>query len=306
MTAVAKFSEVFILAFCTLFLPKDAKEMMVTGTTNDAPGDTLKVVKTDKGFDLFSYHDETRVLLTLTASKDNPSGFTFKFDDKSQQVDIGEAQKQLKPPADEPSQEIKVNEGKIRVQKRGNAVFLNFEGVHKTYVLHGTAPQSAANSGPSSTTQPSATPPAASQPAPAGAEAAGKFWAALAAGDAAAMKAFYAEKVAVKAGSELLKKEYALDENADRGKDLTVDREKLIAAYARMIGQDRKDWTDALGRFRTQFVAATQEGNPFNPVRSGDLVLMASDPGGRDDKVVFVFRQNEKGQWLVVAERADY
>lgn len=62
-----------------------------------------------------------------------------------------------------------------------------------------------------------------------------QFWKTLAKGDTLALKTFYASRIVLKAGSELLKPKYAITKDADRSKDLLVSRGDLLQAYGRMI-----------------------------------------------------------------------
>ncbi len=142
-----------------------------------------------------------------------------------------------------------------------------------------------------------------------GAKTAREFWGALAGGDLKALGAFYAPTVTLKAGSELLKPRWALSPNPDRSKDLTVERDKLLAGYERLIGDvGRERWIGVFGKIDAQqitTVAAKEKDKPFTGVRSGDTVLtVATGPG--DQKLVFVFRQDKKKRWRVVVEETDY
>ena len=60
------------------------------------------------------------------------------------------------------------------------------------------------------------------------------FWSALRDAKLDALKGFYAKKVLLRAGSELLKKQHGLTDQGRR-KDLLVARERLIAAYVKLI-----------------------------------------------------------------------
>lgn len=149
---------------------------------------------------------------------------------------------------------------------------------------------------------------AAARP-PDGADRAKTFWAALAKADLNAAKEFYAPKVLLKAGSELLKPQWEIPGAADRSKDLLLERDHLIAGYRRMIekiGRDR--WTGIFSKIDARkigFSVCEKADRPFSGVRRGDLVMkVATGPG--DDAVRFVLRPDNKGRWLVVAEATDY
>ncbi|MBT4867606.1 MAG: hypothetical protein HON53_21095 [Planctomycetaceae bacterium] len=135
------------------------------------------------------------------------------------------------------------------------------------------------------------------------------FWKALAQGDVMAMKEFYAEKVTLKAGSELLKPRWALSPKADRKKDLAIERDKLLAGYERLIGgAGRERWRGAFGKIDAKKITtavAKGKDKPLIGVLSGDTVLtVATGPG--DDRLVFVLRQDKLKRWQVVAEATDY
>lgn len=144
---------------------------------------------------------------------------------------------------------------------------------------------------------------------PEGAERARTFWAALAKADLDAAKGFYAPKVLLKAGSELLKPQWGIPGAGDRGKDLRLERDLLIAGYRRMIETIGKDkWTGIFSKIeadKISFTVCEKADRPFSGVRRGDLVMkVATGPG--DDALLFVLRRGDKGRWLVVAEATDY
>ena len=148
----------------------------------------------------------------------------------------------------------------------------------------------------------------ASDPAD-GTKTARDFWDALADGNLKAMRTFYAPKVTLKAGSELLKSRWALSPKADRKKDLTIERDKLLAGYERLIGGvGHERWSSVFGKIDAkQITTAVGKGKdkPFTGVLSGDTVLtVATGPG--DDRLVFVLRQDKRKHWQVVAEATDY
>ena len=95
----------------------------------------------------------------------------------------------------------------------------------------------------------------------------------MAVGDLKKMQTFYAPKVTLKAGSELLKTRWALSPKADRKQDLTIERDKLLAGYERLIGgAGRERWISVFGKIDAKqitTVAAKEKDKPFAGVFSG-------------------------------------
>ena len=136
-----------------------------------------------------------------------------------------------------------------------------------------------------------------------------EFWTALAKADLDAAKEFYAPKVLLKAGSELLKPQWEIPGGGDHSKDLLVERGQLIAGYRRMIEKIGRDkWTGIFSKIDARkigFSVCEKPDRPFSGVRKGDLVMkVATGPG--DDALRFVLRPDDKGRWRVVAEATDY
>jgi len=138
--------------------------------------------------------------------------------------------------------------------------------------------------------------------------AARKFWQAVAAADAAAMKKLYAPQVTVKRGSELLKAKYGL--GADRGSDAVVASDKLVAAYGAIFGNaDAKaKWISIFKKFtgdKITIAPADKDNSPFTGANRGDTI-MTVNTGDDDNALIFVLRNVGGKGWLVVAERTDY
>lgn len=141
-----------------------------------------------------------------------------------------------------------------------------------------------------------------------GVESAKRFWAALAKADTKTMQEFYAPKVVLKKGSELLKKQWGLKGGGERDKDLSLEREELIAGYQRMmqkIGKER--WSKLFGEIDAEKINFTfaKQSDRRTGVRKGDLTMKVSTGPG-DDALSFFLRRDDKGRWLVVAEATDY
>jgi hypothetical protein len=137
-----------------------------------------------------------------------------------------------------------------------------------------------------------------------------EFWTALAKGDTAAMKDFYAPQVTLLPGSELLKQQWGIKTAGDRSKPLVVTRDELLAAYGRMIAKiGRAKWSKAFGNVPGEKVvvksAVTSAESALLDWRQGDLVLQVR-PDKDDNALRYVLRQSKSGTWEVVSELADY
>jgi hypothetical protein len=145
---------------------------------------------------------------------------------------------------------------------------------------------------------------------PAGVKRAKEFWSALAKGDPAAMKDFYAKEVTLLPGSELLKEEWGIRGAGDRNKALLVSRDELIAAYQRMIDKAGRDkWAAVFGKVPAEKVEVTiavtkAQGAALKTI-AGDIVLKVQATK-KDDSLFYVLRPSATGGWQVVAELADY
>jgi hypothetical protein len=142
-----------------------------------------------------------------------------------------------------------------------------------------------------------------------GAEAAKRFWAALAAADFEKLPSCYTPEVLLMAGSELLKPEWEVHPEADRSKDLRLSREQLIAGYHKLIGRvGQQRWTGLFTKIDPEKISFRRVGpdekSPAGVVPGDLMMTVATGPG--DDRLTFVLRRNEEGRWLVVAERTDY
>jgi len=150
---------------------------------------------------------------------------------------------------------------------------------------------------------------AAGEADPAGMKAAKDFWAAVAKADTEQMARLYAPKVLVKAGSELLKKQWGINDSGDRDKDLALQRDQLLKGYAVMIEKvGAEKWTRIFSEIKPEAIhisAVEADGKPFQPAQRGDVVLRVSTGTG-DDTLAYLLRRVDGGAWQVVAEAADY
>ena len=137
------------------------------------------------------------------------------------------------------------------------------------------------------------------------AERAKKFWKALAGGDVETIKPFYAPKILLKAGSELLKPRWGVAD--DRSKDALVDRDDLLGGYTKMIDEiGREKWTGIFSKIGDDKIqVSTADKDDATGIKKGDTVLrVATGPG--DDTLLFVLRNNAAGVLLVHLEATDY
>lgn len=136
-----------------------------------------------------------------------------------------------------------------------------------------------------------------------------QFWKTLAKGDTDALKTFYAPKIVLKAGSELLKPRWGLTKQADRSKDLLVDRDDLLRGYGRMInGIGKEKWSQVFARIKKDKIHVSTAGKndqPFAGIKLGDTILkVATGPG--DDTLCFILRKDKDGKLRVHLESTDY
>jgi hypothetical protein len=144
----------------------------------------------------------------------------------------------------------------------------------------------------------------------AGVQHAKEFWAAVANGDPATMKDFYAKEVTLRPGSELLKEQWGIRGAGDRNKALLVSRDDLITAYQRMIDKvGREKWKKIFSSVPPEQVVVTSlvttaQSLALNTI--ADDIVLKVQPGKKDDTFFYVFRRMKTGNWQVVAELADY
>ncbi|MGY8769941.1 MAG: hypothetical protein ACKVH8_16105 [Pirellulales bacterium] len=135
------------------------------------------------------------------------------------------------------------------------------------------------------------------------------FWSTLAEGNVPELKKYYAEKVILKAGSELLKSRWELSPKADRLVDLSIDRDLLLSGYQKLIdaaGQER--WTNLTSSIKLEKIrvsSVTKDGMPFEGAKQHD-VMLSINAGPGDDRLIYLFRKSEENRWLLVVESTDY
>ncbi len=139
--AVAKFTEMFILCLCMALAPAGTKETKLIMVGDGGWGQMFKLVKTDKGWDVFAEQEGSwKLRAKITAAPKNPAVFMLAVEDKGDQskADLTEALKLIKLPLGSARQEVKVKEGKIVLAARGGAIFATFDGM--TAIVLGIVP----------------------------------------------------------------------------------------------------------------------------------------------------------------------
>ena len=135
-----------------------------------------------------------------------------------------------------------------------------------------------------------------------------KFWGAFATANLEAAWRFYADKVTVRFYSHMLKKKYGVVTDDNVRTDVTVDREKLIAGYAKMLKEIGKEkWIKAYGAIDPKKISITfaaEADKPFPGVKVGDLILKIAPV--EDEGLTFVFRAEKYGAYWIVIEKNDY
>ena len=147
------------------------------------------------------------------------------------------------------------------------------------------------------------------QPEDAGLDAAQRFWKAMGAAEAEKLSDFYASRVVLKAGSELLKPEWQLVPAGRRDQDQSVERDALLKGYRRLFDKAGKDrWTSVFAKIRPDKIAilkAAKADEFLRGVRAGVVLLkVATGPG--DDALIYVLRAGDDGRWRVTLEATDY
>ena len=134
------------------------------------------------------------------------------------------------------------------------------------------------------------------------------FWNAFLMADADEMGRHYAPRVTLKAGSELLKPEYTINDGGQRANDLTVDRKTVIRGYRVMFGKVGKDkWIESakkLHNVQLSYISASDNNKYFAMFKASPgelLVQVHTDP----EPLFFLLQQDEHHHWVVVAEAFD-
>lgn len=130
------------------------------------------------------------------------------------------------------------------------------------------------------------------------------YWAALAGARFDELTRYYAKKVRLRRGSELLGTRFGISPHGRR-KAVVVSRDKLIEAYKKLTNGVTRRWTKHLSRVKPdKFTFIRTKEAPMGG-RPGDLfVMVATGPG--DDSVFYVWREGKDGKWWLVEEQADW
>lgn len=134
------------------------------------------------------------------------------------------------------------------------------------------------------------------------------FWNAFLDGDSDTMGKHYAPQVTLKAGSELLKPDYTVNDGGDRARDLTTDAKTVVRGYQIMFQRvGKQKWKESgqkLRKVQMSFISAADNSRYFAMFGAmpGDLLVQIhTEP----EPLFFLLRQNEKQRWQVVAEAFD-
>lgn len=143
---------------------------------------------------------------------------------------------------------------------------------------------------------------------PTSSDVAHAFWQAFLDGNADEMGKHYAPHITLKAGSELLKPDYGLNDSGDRSRDLIVDQKSIVRGYHVMFQRvGKQKWKESGQKLRNvqlSFISAADQNRYFAMfgAQPGDrLVRVHTDP----DPLFFLLRQDEQRRWRVVAEAFD-
>lgn len=293
--ALAKLSEEVVLLICLIFAPAGEKEVLIDVVGATGRQADLVALRTDSGFVVTEASGKDgKPLLRAVGVRNRPFVFDVKYRRQEiRRVDLSSAAKAVKAIRNAPKQRFKVGREAVQAVASGKIVLVNVQGMPNTFIVHGAGKADKPK-----------TRPAGKQ---AGAEAARKFWAALAAGNTAAMTGMYAEKVLIKAGSELLWKEHAISKTGDRSKDAVADRGKVAGAYEHLIqGVGKTKWARIFSGQEEPIMltieTAPKDGAVFGEVRKGDVILR---PAPDSDEMIWVLRRDEAGRWRVVIEKFD-
>ena len=130
------------------------------------------------------------------------------------------------------------------------------------------------------------------------------------AGDAAAMKAHFADKIVFIGDPRFL------GESPGRQVQRDLSRDQLADAYTKFYGaMGRENWRDLAARAKPTLTRSVKDGThsedttgvlPPAFIKTGEYMLEFRFPGsGLDDVILFVLR-DVGGKWQVVAHWADY
>src|ERR1035437_9243608 len=88
MAEAAKFTEYFVLVFCTLLMPKDTKESSVTIMSDSGPGETVRLIQIEGGYEIQPEDKKAKRIGTITPIKGKPGVFELKVGDRVETVDL--------------------------------------------------------------------------------------------------------------------------------------------------------------------------------------------------------------------------
>ena len=225
------------------------------------------------------------------------AGRPFVFDikdskDRDSRLDLSDAAKAVKPFRDAPHQRFKIRGATLDVTASGKLKYVFVHHMRASLVVHGAGSTGRPTTRPAKMT---------------GHHAARQFWTCLTRGDVDGMGALYAEKVLIKAGSELLSKLWGISKTGDRTKDAIAARDKVVHAWKGLIAKTGKDkWVRMLSQeqegVQPTTTTAADDGEVLPEVRAGDVIFR---PSPDSTEAIWVLRRSKAGQWRVVIEKFD-
>jgi hypothetical protein len=136
-----------------------------------------------------------------------------------------------------------------------------------------------------------------------------RFWKALSQADLQNLAKFYALEITLLPGTEFLKKEYGINADGDRDKNLVLKKDDLMMAYKAMIKKvGTEKWKNLFSKIdndKISFTKTEKDNQFFDGVKKDDIVMDVA-VGEGTDKLSFVFRKGDDGNWAVVMEDTDY
>ena len=134
---LAGLSPVFMMLFCTLFGPVDAKEFAVDAYGPSGPSKTAILVRVENGFDVYEERKgEREKRFSLLSSKDSPFLYSLEGSNRPmEKIDLAETFKSIKPFDSNPVQEFKIKDSVIEVKADGKTRVVRIEGNDRDFFV---------------------------------------------------------------------------------------------------------------------------------------------------------------------------